>query len=47
MEWAWGAVGYVAGVVMTLLTQAWLQGRSERRERYYATNICKDCPRHC
>lgn len=44
MEWVWGAVGFIAGMLVMLLTMIVFMGRSERRERYYATNICENCP---
>ena len=44
MVWIWGAVGYIAGTAVTLLAMIVMMGRSERRERYYATNICENCP---
>jgi len=45
MVWIWGAAGYIAGTAVTLLAMIVMMGRSERHhERYYATNICENCP---
>jgi len=42
MEWVYGAVGYIAGSVVTLLTMIVMMGRSERHE--HKSCVCDDCP---
>lgn len=44
MLWVCGVVGYIAGTGMTLLAMAVMIGRSERRGRNDAANICVGCP---